>query len=86
MVPPWLHVVPLFDEPSPHLMVYDHGPSLFGSLNDAVSVSGPSRRSRWAAGSASCRSRSSSPSPSRPRALSPCARCPRSPCSCSARR
>src|SRR5207249_10617835 len=38
LIVPWLDVLPLADEPSPQLMVYDHGPSLFGSLNDAVSV------------------------------------------------
>src|SRR5882762_9775558 len=38
LIVPWLDVLPLVDETSPQLMVYDHGPSLFGSLNDAVSV------------------------------------------------
>src|SRR2546426_965396 len=34
----WLDVLSLVDEPSPQLMVYDHGPSLSGSLNVACSV------------------------------------------------
>src|SRR5207302_1770277 len=38
LIVPWLDVLPLVDEPSPQLMVYDHGPSLLGSLHDAVSL------------------------------------------------
>ena len=39
VIVPWLVVVPLVgDEPSPQSIVYDHGPSLSGSLNVAVSV------------------------------------------------
>src|SRR3989442_1422386 len=34
----WLDVLSLVDEPSPQLIVYDHGPSLSGSLNVACSV------------------------------------------------